>query len=635
MLTSSSNLPVHFSGEGGLPEKAAPLVGHAGGHHDKGSGGANHHHAPPRRRRPASGAARRRLTDGESSCDADDEADRPPTNEPTEAGSDSGSNENTSLSPLQPTNGTFAMPTHPDGEDTAHSDSKETRRAWDKDSKAPLPPIELPHYSGDGADAGLRRSSTSSSGPTPVSGSMHGKERRFTSSPEHQPIGGCEDIALEATLRARSEALRTKLQQFGCCVFFFPTPIVSWLFPLTGHVGISNAEGTRLYTFESSYFVREERLSEVLDRVLKADGWPESAPAAGGSCPRGPLSSPSAPLESSTASVGTSPFTLSPGQEPASPPPADPLRGRWRLPQRRGGGSPSGGSPAYPGSPSPRRYPKPSHSSANSGHLHTKCVRIWDLKPLLMESRGLRKTRLPFAATVSSLSPSSRTATVLLKRLHELLQAESRGEWSDRDVRYGVSSGEEDDRYELLDPDTARFFNRNLLATAKIFRGSPDGTTNSPDTAILKHYNSFSFVGFVLEACGVGGHMKVRAPPSTGTSAPPSSTSTTAVVNGKASAAASAAPTTASSATPPAGGGDGATAITDDPEENEFEEGIQWGMSKILINLTLFGEWYRSGRRVLRAVHGGSIASAVILWILLLIPLFWNVIAQFVNHRTA
>ncbi|TPP47307.1 hypothetical protein CGC20_34810 [Leishmania donovani] len=409
-----------------------------------------------------------------------------------------------------------------------------------------------------------------------------------------------------------------ELQHFGCCVFFFPAPFVSWLFPLVGHVAISNAEGSRLYTFESSYYVREEKLISVLDRVLREEGQEQHTASL----------LQEAPHLGSRVDLSALPMTTSLHSSTRSQLPGMPM--------------------ASDASASDTAVTSPSDASAGSrlrcrtttsGHAHTQCVRIWDLKPLLMESRGRRTRRTPCGLTTQG---GKQAAAVLWERLQELLQptevstasmqrASTAGGAASKaslptpptssvkrryaseyhsDDADGIrsapgmsSSGEEDgEEYELLDAETARFYNRNLNATIRLFRGSADGSINSPDV-VLQHHSSFSFVGFVLEACGVGSQGK----PSSSVSAPKSPAKEAA---NSGSAAASTSPPAATNRPTTAPASDDAV-----PGESLNSEGeIHWGVMKLLFHVSVFGKWHRGERRLWRVVHGGSITSASILW---------------------
>ncbi|CBZ29683.1 hypothetical protein, unknown function [Leishmania mexicana MHOM/GT/2001/U1103] len=429
-----------------------------------------------------------------------------------------------------------------------------------------------------------------------------------------------------------------ELQHFGCCVFFFPARFVSWLFPLVGHVAISNAEGSRLYTFESSYYVREEKLISVLDIVLREEGQEQHTASHTGSPVDVSAPSMTASLGCSTRSqlMGMSMASDASASDTAVTSPSDASAGSWVRCRAT--------SPVFPPHCStrpPRRAGRPRSAAGApaSGHAHTQCVRIWDLKPLLMESRGRRTRRTPCGLTTQG---GKQAAAVLWERLQELLQpteastasmqgASTAGGTVDKALspnpptlrvkrRYASeyhsddadggrsapgmsSSGEEEgEEYELLDAETARFYNRNLNATIRLFRGSADGSINSPDV-VLQHHSSFSFVGFVLEACGVGSQGKA----SSAVSAPKSPAKGAA--SGE-SVAASASPSAApnSPATAPA---------SDDAVPGESlnsEEEIHWGVVKLLFHVSVFGKWHRGDRRLWRVVHGGSITSASILW---------------------
>ncbi|GET91630.1 hypothetical protein, unknown function [Leishmania tarentolae] len=434
-----------------------------------------------------------------------------------------------------------------------------------------------------------------------------------------------------------------QLQHFGCCVFFFPAPFVSWLFPLVGHVAISNAEGSRLYTFESSYYVREEKLMSVLDCVLREEGQGRHTGSllrenshAGSRADLSALPM-STSLRSSMPSqlLGMSVASDASASDTAVTSPSDAGAGsqlRFRAI-----------SPVFPShcSARPPRRSGRQRSAAGapaSGHAHTQCVRIWDLKPLLMESRGRRTRRTPCGLTTQG---GKQAAAVLWERLQGLLQptevstapmqgASTAGsaasttltptpsmlrvkrqyasEYHSDDVdgtrsAPGMSSSgeEEGEEYELLDAETARFYNRNLNATIRLFRGSADGSINSPDV-VLQHHSSFSFVGFVLEACGVGSQGKS----SSAVSAPKSLAKETGSGGGA-----------VTSASPAAENSPATTSASDDAVPGEClnsEEEIHWGVMKLLFHVSVFGKWYRGERRLWRVVHGGSITSASILW---------------------
>lgn len=447
--------------------------------------------------------------------------------------------------------------------------------------------------------------------------------------------------------------MNTELQQFGCCVFFFPAPLISWMFPLIGHVAISNAEGSRLFTFESSYYVREEKLVTVLDRVLREEmrtsGPPSPArrsrlgldrPAQRGDMSDrayspSPMQSP-LPLrglgmsDASTSDAGlNSPSDVSTAQLAlrSASTPLFPSRSAARPPRRSGRSKSSAGG-------------------STTGHMHTRCVRIWDLKPLLMESRGRRTKRAPYGITRQG---GKQAAAALWERLQELLQptegstgaaAHSQpvsrtcgrvkaDSFHDTDVvthsatsvsGSGSSSGDEGGEYELLDAETAHFYNRNLNATIRLFRGSADGSNNSPDV-VLQHHSSFSFVGFVLEACGIGSQAKLSTPVPAPTTAATSGSVGNSVggeqAEGKASDTREAAAKTSSNAATAASEASGATAATA-AESADSDEEIHWGSVKLLFHVFVFGKWHRGEGRLRRALHGGSITSAAILWVVIL-----------------
>lgn len=607
-----------------------------------------------------------------------------------------------------------------------------------------------------------------------------------------------------AAVAAASPSVPTAsaLQQYGCCVFFFPTPVLSWIFPLAGHVAISNAEGTRLYTFESSYFVREERMVDVLDRVC-GDNWDAQSSSSrtgsssrfSASCHRqhhrhqsaddsddgtasfsasgsqevrlsGGSSVPCSPVSPTIHSASThqqqqqrhlqmvnnSHYGSSGGEEEPTDEVAASsggLRSRWPFFSRKRGviaaataaasGSrtptPGGASPAPAPSPAAQPRPlsrsllaspnrrhhlkRPSSSISSGSHSHTRCVRIWDLKPLLMESRGRGSQRvwLPMALAATSVSGGGRTASALWQRLQELLPAEggssgnggataspstspftrpnnSSGSGGNDYCSVNSGSEAEDDRYgQLLDRDTARYYNRNLQATINIFRGSPEGSNSSPDF-LVQHRNSYSFVGFVLEVCGIGGgHTLSPAPPRSGeaekvvaaaaaeaaearppngktaagdshkdafllpsalrSSSPATTTSSRALVplpsssdgpsgdhgNNNVSTSSS---SSSSAADGPARGSmassphlhpqqashsplSPSSPFSSSPAATDADiavDGISWGMSKILLNVSLFGEWRRSDQRVWRVMHGGTLAGAMVVWAALLALLY-------------
>ncbi|KAG5470694.1 hypothetical protein LSCM1_01940 [Leishmania martiniquensis] len=453
---------------------------------------------------------------------------------------------------------------------------------------------------------------------------------------------GTPPSPLATRLRLTSRTA-VELQHFGCCVFFFPAPFVSWLFPMVGHVAISNAEGSRLYTFESSYYVREEKLVSVLDRVLREEVQELRASSllreTSRTESRGELSA----LPSTTSlrfpalshAFGMSVMSDASASDTALTSPCDrnagsmlrhsstssvfPSRSSARPPRRTGRSKSATGTPA-------------------SGHAHTQCVRIWDLKPLLMESRGRRTRRTPCCFTTQG---GKQAASVLWERLQELLQpaeastALMQGAATTRSAaspalsstpplsstkrRYtselqsddadgarsapgmSSSSGEEEGaEYQLLDAETARFYNSNLHATIHLFRGSADGSVNSPDV-VLQHHSSFSFVGFVLEACGVGSQGKPNSTVSALRRPTEAASGDNAAVSAGSSGAANGS----------------ATALASDdavPGEIPNSEEIHWGVMKLLFHVSVFGKWHRGERRLWRVVHGGSIASAAMLW---------------------
>jgi hypothetical protein len=443
---------------------------------------------------------------------------------------------------------------------------------------------------------------------------------------------------LSAHLRL-APRMNAELQQFGCCVFFFPTPLVSWLFPLIGHVAISNAEGSRLFTFESSYYVREEKLVAVLGRVLREEmnsselssPTRRSRPGLDFLGRRGKAAdratSPS-PAQSSLPCRGSGmsdASTSDPGLN-------SPCRGCAASPDLRSASAPL--FPLHPPTRPPRRTGRSRSSTAasTSGHTHTRCVRIWDLKPLLMESRGQRTKRAPYSITREG---GKQAAVALWERLQELLQPidgnagicvsakggtarsqpvsrtkvdqANKAEGTHSATSASSSTDDEDDEYELLDAETAHFFNRNLNATIRLFRGSADGSNNSPDV-VLQHHSSFSFVGFVLEACGIGSQAKPsRSPLTPGAAGSGGGNASNGRDQGKQNdangRAASSGVTTMIAAT-----GDNADAADE----------IHWGVLKLLFHVFVFGKWHRGEGRLRRALHGGSITSATILWVIIL-----------------
>ncbi|CCW60357.1 unnamed protein product [Phytomonas sp. EM1] len=245
------------------------------------------------------------------------------------------------------------------------------------------------------------------------------------------------------------------------------------------------------------------------------------------------------------------------------------------------------------GSASPgARWHNRSSRGAAAGHAHTACVRIWDLKPLLMERRHGQKSRIRAASLAGS-----RVAMLLFQRLQELLQMEgtSDKETSDSGVEHISAlkdgrSPKEDCRYQLIDAITARFYNRNLQATISIFRDGPDGSNNSPDL-LLKNRSSFSFVGFVLEVCGVGDPLVSGG----GNKSLPSS--------------------------------HGVLSFTDaSPLVVECDSSISWGTVRLVANISLFGQWYRNERRTWRMMQGGTLTGAVIVWTILIAVLYYFVL---------
>ncbi|KPI90123.1 hypothetical protein ABL78_0768 [Leptomonas seymouri] len=440
------------------------------------------------------------------------------------------------------------------------------------------------------------------------------------------------------------------LQQFGCCVFFFPAPLISWLFPLLGHVAISNAEGSRLFTFESSYYVREEKLAAVLDRVLREESsnnrcaltaptelnrFGQRNDASDRVNTPSPIQSPlpHRGLAMSDASASASDAGLSsPSDIRTGSPllrsattPQFPLRSTARPPRRTGRSRSAGGASA-------------------TGHMHTRCVRIWDLKPLLMESRGRRARRAPCSITGEG---GKQAAVSLWERLQGLLQSTegptrtgpradgttlsqrashtggcAKAELSDDVEGTGSatsrssSSTDEDDEYELLDAETAHFYNRNLNATIRLFRGSADGSNNSPDV-VLQHHSSFSFVGFVLEACRVGSQVKRSAstPVPLAAAGGDGKPNTDGQVREGGSGA-------NGIATEPNEATSASTSVVSAAERADSDEAIHWGSIKLLFHICVFGKWHRGEGRLRRALHGGSITSAGILWVLILILFF-------------
>ncbi|KPA84905.1 hypothetical protein ABB37_01357 [Leptomonas pyrrhocoris] len=459
----------------------------------------------------------------------------------------------------------------------------------------------------------------------------------------------CSPLRTHLRLTPRINA---ELQQFGCCVFFFPAPLISWLFPLVGHVAISNAEGSRLFTFESSYYVREEKLVTVLDRVLREEMTHDNSV----------LSSPARRnrpgQRSDTSDRANSP---SPAQSPllcrgsamndASASDAgrnSPSDTSAVLPPPR-----SASMPVFPPRPTARpprrtRRSRPAGGGSATGHTHTRCVRIWDLKPLLMESRGRRTRRAPYIITgeggkqaavalwerlqgllqptegSAGSGPSTRSAPSSLPASH--IRGRDKAELSDNaegsPSAPGVSSSssaDEENEFELLDAETAHFYNRNLNVTIRLFRGSADGSNNSPDV-VLQHHSSFSFVGFVLEACGIGSQAKLSAATPVPAAAPvggggDGKSNVDEHAQGKRNDA-SGTPNVSNETTAAS-----ATAVSA-AESTEANDETHWGAVKLLFHVCVFGKWHRGEGRLRRALHGGSITSAAILWAIILVAFF-------------
>lgn len=255
-----------------------------------------------------------------------------------------------------------------------------------------------------------------------------------------------------------------------------------------------------------------------------------------------------------------------------------------------------------------------------------------------MESRGRRTRRAPYSITREG---GRQAAVALWERLQGLLQplegsssvsstaatGSSRSEPASRTSRRGKaeqddsaegvhsttgmssvsSSGDEENEYELLDAETAHFYNRNLNATIRLFRGSADGSNNSPDV-VLQHHSSFSFVGFVLEACGIGSQAKLSAS-SAALAAPVRDRGADRSVPGvkcDANGAESSNPAAASTG----------ASTTPAADSVDSDEEIHWGAVKLLFHVCIFGKWHRGEGRLRRALHGGSITSAAILWVI-------------------
>ncbi|VDK32610.1 unnamed protein product [Taenia asiatica] len=55
-----------------------------------------------------------------------------------------------------------------------------------------------------------------------------------------------------------------RTHRFPHCIVWTPLPIITWLFPLIGHVGIANSKGV-IYDFAGPYYISEDNM---------AFGWP-------------------------------------------------------------------------------------------------------------------------------------------------------------------------------------------------------------------------------------------------------------------------------------------------------------------------------------------------------------------------
>ncbi|KAL5971687.1 hypothetical protein TSMEX_000609 [Taenia solium] len=58
--------------------------------------------------------------------------------------------------------------------------------------------------------------------------------------------------------------INQRTHRFPHCIVWTPIPIITWLFPLIGHVGIANSKGV-IYDFAGPYYIIEDNM---------AFGWP-------------------------------------------------------------------------------------------------------------------------------------------------------------------------------------------------------------------------------------------------------------------------------------------------------------------------------------------------------------------------
>ncbi len=62
-----------------------------------------------------------------------------------------------------------------------------------------------------------------------------------------QPSHECND-------EGKNEAIRPELTRYPYCIVWTPIPLLTWLLPFIGHVGICTSEGI-IHDFAGSYYV--------------------------------------------------------------------------------------------------------------------------------------------------------------------------------------------------------------------------------------------------------------------------------------------------------------------------------------------------------------------------------------------
>ncbi|CAD2216085.1 hypothetical protein AGDE_15350 [Angomonas deanei] len=427
-------------------------------------------------------------------------------------------------------------------------------------------------------------------------------------------------------VQLKNKKYKSLLQSYGCCVFFFPSPIISWLAPWVGHVGITNADGTVLYTFETLYYIREENVVEVLAGVLPElrEDHTAARPATPSDChhdeERDPASSgeESPPVYSSTTTNNnvTLSNTEDEGEELFSeegeegrvapsrngrralddqvPPPNtekvhtnNDNNNAWSDSNQQA--TTTTNSAAGGGSAQRDRKRRSLFSNSeqnnnavstvsknkqtrNKSHHHTSCVLVWDLKTALMQQRSRRDDH-------SSGSPSQNGYN---------------------NFSFSGIRGEN----ESLDEETANFYNKQLHRAVHVFRGTSmlQSLQNYYSITNPTSVSSFDFVYYVLEACGIPGGLMPLDSAGYNRNHDVSET-----------------PTRKADTSAPNDGDRTDHADTNDlhHHHNNNEVPPQWGFLKLSFNIAMRGEWLRAPQRVSRVLHGGNYLIALLLWCLL------------------